>query len=521
MAKATPKSKKGENGQVNISQSRSGEASPYRLAIDRSSDIVLNDFLSPSKFGGRKAVFFSRQSGFSLVELVVVLLIITVLSTVAIRSSIDIAYSARHEQTRQRRDSIRQAIVGNPNRSVNGQPDISGFVADMGRLPDNLRELLQRYDCVNPAGASPKNCITPAVPEWADNPGVSVDPGSLLRYGWNGPYLTVSDNPSNSDTYTDGWGREIESYCTTSEVTDANACPDISQSDWLTPSAGFNNYGWYFNQLTPGNLTVSSYGRDHIFSPGIDCGDDGYNGDCSLFINNTDYSISFNTLVVVFRKPLNKNAITLPPVSFCADGSANPPTGTKAACATTWYGDCDNSGFLSNAACTGAGHNWYQCNLNTTADNDTGYASCAQPACYKSKVECEKANGIWFDAPHEIITNRASVAYSQKNICLKVIYRDGSSPGFIASDATDTVNNASPIQVNEDGGIQSLTFTFDSDHANTDFQDVQIPLGINAVGVYEYDGSSCATSNTLYPNDRTTPIPVQFVPHMSLPVINW
>ena len=83
-----------------------------------------------------------QHQGFSLIELVVVLLIITVLSTIAIRSTVDIGYSARYEQTKERLNSIRQSIVGNPKRSINGQPDISGFVADMGRLPINVRELI-------------------------------------------------------------------------------------------------------------------------------------------------------------------------------------------------------------------------------------------------------------------------------------------------------------------------------------------------------------------------------------------
>ncbi|MGR9046552.1 MAG: type II secretion system protein [Gammaproteobacteria bacterium] len=460
------------------------------------------------------------QAGFSLVELVTVLLIITVLSTIAIRSTVDLGFSVRYEQTRERLDSIRQAIIGNPKRSINGQPDISGFVADMGRLPDNVRELIQRYDCASPAGASPNDCTTPAVPEWVDSANISVDLATLLRYGWNGPYLNVSDDPSVSDAYTDGWGRQTEDFCTTSPTTDPNTCPDASQADWLTSTPGFNNYGWYFNQLAANTLTVQSYGRNHTFDSGVTCSGDSYNGDCAIIIGAADHLVGFNTLTVSFRKPLNDNAVVLPPTSFCDDASANPPSNSKATCATTWYGGCDQLGFLNKSSCTGAGHNWYQCNLNTLHDGEPGYASCAQPSCYKSKVECEKAGGIWFDGNHEIITNRATVFYVQKNICLKVFYRNGSAITVVASDNTDTVNDSSPVQINEDGGMELVRFRFDSDPATAGFQDVMVPLGINAVAVYEYDGISCATSTALYPSDRS-PVQIQFVPHANVPLIYW
>lgn len=42
---------------------------------------------------------------------------------------------------------IREAILGDPRKTVNGQAVMSGFVADMGRLPTCLRELLEPFNC--------------------------------------------------------------------------------------------------------------------------------------------------------------------------------------------------------------------------------------------------------------------------------------------------------------------------------------------------------------------------------------
>ncbi len=44
-------------------------------------------------------------------------------------------------------ENIHKAIVGDPNRSIAGQPDIFGFVMDMGQMPNNLHKLLEADYC--------------------------------------------------------------------------------------------------------------------------------------------------------------------------------------------------------------------------------------------------------------------------------------------------------------------------------------------------------------------------------------
>ena len=192
--------------------------------------------------------------GFSLVELTVVLLLITLLANVAVRSSSELAFEARFQQTQERLELIKQAILGNPKQVVNGQQAISGFVADMGRLPISMRELfsLDPYcydptyavDVSNDASYGTQALCEAAGYTWhivtgPNNP--SANPANL-KAGWRGPYLSISDNPTNKTAYTDGWGRQGDSL----------------------------NYGWRFEQgLNIANLGDANPANDQVDPDGV------------------------------------------------------------------------------------------------------------------------------------------------------------------------------------------------------------------------------------------------------------
>ncbi len=84
-----------------------------------------------------------RKGGFTLMELLVVVLIIGVLSTVAIRTIDATRDRGLFDQTAREMRELIYAMVGNPELIANGQRVDFGFFGDMMRLPNDLRELAE------------------------------------------------------------------------------------------------------------------------------------------------------------------------------------------------------------------------------------------------------------------------------------------------------------------------------------------------------------------------------------------
>ena len=178
-------------------------------------------------------------SGFTLLEL---LLVVTILSAVAWMSLGVVTNNndqIRFEDTRNRLQAIRRAIIGDTSRTVNGGPEIRGYVADMGRLPQSLQALIAQDYC---PGEPDKTTSATCSGTMVEQPSVSIDSSTGLKIGWNGPYLKhetlrVADYPK----FPDGWGNS---------------------------SSTTNNFGWGFQfpytDPTDGqvHLLVKSLGRD-------------------------------------------------------------------------------------------------------------------------------------------------------------------------------------------------------------------------------------------------------------------
>ncbi|MGE3804512.1 MAG: type II secretion system protein GspG [Gemmataceae bacterium] len=144
-----------------------------------------------------------RRGGLTLMELLVVLLVLAVMTTIAIRATENVVQQARYDAAQRGLLELRQAIIGPDNeRDLDGTLLITGFVADVGRLPkasgnSPTTQLAELWS--NPFGLAAFG-IKPA----------STDSGDHYRRhevfvpcGWRGSYLRL---PIGMAELRDGWG---------------------------------------------------------------------------------------------------------------------------------------------------------------------------------------------------------------------------------------------------------------------------------------------------------------------------
>lgn len=87
-------------------------------------------------------VFKDNNSGFTLIELVLVIVIMGIMSAIAVQKLAPIADSFKIEETKAEMDKLALAIVGNPELQNNGVRSDFGYVGDIGSLPADLDYLV-------------------------------------------------------------------------------------------------------------------------------------------------------------------------------------------------------------------------------------------------------------------------------------------------------------------------------------------------------------------------------------------
>lgn len=131
---------------------------------------------------------FRREQGLTLLELIIVLGLIAVLSSVALQSVAGLFEERRYDANLDQLEEIDKAVLGE-NRF-----EPSGFVADIGRLPV--------VSGTDPAAALAELWDQGALPAYA----IGNPPGDgevLFGAGWRGPYLNLGITRS---TLYDGFG---------------------------------------------------------------------------------------------------------------------------------------------------------------------------------------------------------------------------------------------------------------------------------------------------------------------------
>gem|GEM_PF-5941282 len=211
-----------------------------------------------------------RADGFTIIELLVVVSILSAVAYVALDALKEDTSQIRYDDTANRLTSIRQAILGRPERTLMGEAEISGYVADMGTLPASILDLL-RDPCQN---------TTAGACGWQFENGIS--------YGWRGPYLNAL-SVGGTQSYRDGWSNVA-----------AVALEDADNFGWHMANcriAGGSPVDCDDATVTiPGRsnlqLSISSGGRNNALS----ATDTGYDLDNSEDFLLTDYSFRYFTV---------------------------------------------------------------------------------------------------------------------------------------------------------------------------------------------------------------------------------
>ena len=166
------------------------------------------------------------RRGFTLIELVLVLMILAILAGSAMSMVSTQVDQARFESTQQTLQAIDRAVLGPKHaRAADGSRSVSGFVADCGRLPYSLEEL---YIKPAPAFVPPFQSGNPA-----------GDAEVTVSGGWNGPYVQPA---IGATSLPDGWASGLGLYNSAGGDVTASGALGILRSLGRDQAVGGTNY---------------------------------------------------------------------------------------------------------------------------------------------------------------------------------------------------------------------------------------------------------------------------------------
>lgn len=205
-------------------------------------------------------------AGFTLLELLVVLVILATVTTLAMRSVDGVVDQQKYEMSQRGLEQIEAAVLGSPDdRAADGTRTISGFVADMGRLPKTVEK-----------GEEPTKVLTLA--ELWENPNPSVlfgvrraltsvsdfqDPDVYVPGGWRGPYIRL---PLGAMNMLDHWGNAYTSPASPPALgtSDTTGYPRLRSADNDGLTAAGQDIGMvrHLGADSTFNLGTSAYDRE-------------------------------------------------------------------------------------------------------------------------------------------------------------------------------------------------------------------------------------------------------------------
>lgn len=337
---------------------------------------------------------FKRNNGFTLLELLIVVAILSSLSFMALTLLDNRSNDNRYDETRNKIEAIRLAIIGDPSRTVNGRTEVKGFISDIGRPPNCLADF---FVATSSCGFGPFDLI---------------DHEDFQIVGWRGPYL-----PGNVSDFRDGWGEYISVTTNVDSV--------------LNPSS--NGVLWSTGSTLPDTIVeISSLGRDRSVGSTSDPFD-------------TDFQDNITTL-----------------------NSYVPIKGL-----TVDFGHASGGCY--------------------------GYTPVSGAGGPKNSTICGNAtyNGVWAKSNYPFM--HIKLSFPSLNGTMVTIESQSRDPNW-----GENINGTNP------NPPQKIFFPMNSTSGNV----IYVPTGLRSVSVWQ-------NSTTVFHDDNSRPIPIEFVPNVVPAPVTW
>jgi prepilin-type N-terminal cleavage/methylation domain-containing protein len=141
----------------------------------------------------------SSDKGFTLIELVIVIVILGIVAGVAIPKFSTLSEQSRVSATKDEMLRLKEAIVGDPRVVGSGEYINRGFEGDVGYVPSRLADLAVKPDSI------------PAYDK-------------ITRIGWNGPYIDSAEQ----NYLKDSWGTSYSYNAATRTIISTGTTPNIT-----------------------------------------------------------------------------------------------------------------------------------------------------------------------------------------------------------------------------------------------------------------------------------------------------
>ena len=125
-----------------------------------------------------------RKDGFTLMELIIVMALIGIMTSIGINIVIRTLEAQKADSTLLEMETIKRAIAGDPSLIINGRRADFGYYGDMGIMPATLTDLMTQ----------------------GSQPPLTNNTTYFITYGWGGPYLSKSFEGESDALIEDGWG---------------------------------------------------------------------------------------------------------------------------------------------------------------------------------------------------------------------------------------------------------------------------------------------------------------------------